>query len=77
MFPVNYRPPEQLPSHHRDFPQRENPSGILPNTLHARMARLLFLIVFCCLLASLNGILLLNALGSRTHTTAANEVRER
>jgi len=41
------------------------------------MARLLFLIVFCCLLASLNGILLLNALGSRTHTTAANEVRER
>ena len=57
MLRVNYLRPEQMPSHQRDFPRREEPE--LPGTSGSGG---LGLMVACYLIAMLAGILLLGYL---------------
>jgi hypothetical protein len=62
VFRVNYLPPEQMPSHQRDFP-REEQLAHLPASDGSR--GLAFLVVFY-LLAMLGGIVLLGQLTAET-----------
>jgi hypothetical protein len=57
MLRVNYVRPEQMPSHQRDFPRREEPE--LPATSGSGG---LFLMVACYLIAMFAGVLLLGYL---------------
>ena len=62
MFPVNYLPPEQMPSHQRDFPREEQ--GV--HVLATDGSRGLALLVAWYLLAMLGGIVLLGQLTAET-----------
>ena len=67
MFRVNYVRPEQMPSHQRDFPRREEPE--LPAISGSAG---LCLMVACYLIAMFAGVLLLGYLtASRPPDTAA------
>ena len=57
MFRVNYRPPEALPSHHRDFPPE-----VAADLLHERDSFLLLTVVIGYILAMLGGVFVLHAL---------------
>ena len=58
MLPVNYLPPEQMPSHQRDFPYRDDAREALGTSNSGG----LLLLVLLYLLAMFVGILLLGAL---------------
>ena len=62
MLRVNYRAPESLPSHQRDFPPRR-PSGEIPG---AEGSHQLALMVACYLLALFAGIVLFGHLTAAT-----------
>jgi hypothetical protein len=65
---VHYRPPESLPPHHRDFPAREAVPDHMPDHLHMRDTRFLWLMVAGYLLTMLGGIILLQAISPVTRT---------
>jgi hypothetical protein len=58
MLRVNYKRPEEMPSHHRDFPERDHEEG--PRAVSASQG--LGLLVFGYLIAMFAGILLLGHL---------------
>jgi hypothetical protein len=58
MFRVNYLPPEQMPSHQRDFPRHEK----LPSLRSGDGSSELLMLVVLYLLAMLGGIVLLGQL---------------
>lgn len=66
VLPLNYKPPEQLPLHQRDFPPRD-----IAHLPHARDSGFLLLMVIGYLLALLGGIVLLRVLTPTTATITA------
>jgi hypothetical protein len=65
---INYRLPDDLPSHQRDFPPRYTTISAVH---HARDSKLLVLLVVGYLLALLGGIVLLGVLTPVSTTTIA------
>jgi hypothetical protein len=65
MLPVNYKRPEEMPSHHRDFPERYHGEGARAVSASQGLG----LMVACYLIAMLAGILLLGHL-TRTSSPA-------
>ena len=70
MFPVNYRPPEHLPPHHRDFPPRTPAKHIEPH-FHADGSGALALMVAFYLVAMFTGLGLLGTFASEPNITSA------
>jgi hypothetical protein len=75
MFRINYLRPEQMPSHQRDFPRRDQ----LPEVPGAAGSRALALMVAWYLVAMFAGILLLGYLtvSERPSTATAAAVGSR
>ena len=58
MFPINYRLPEQMPPHQRDFPPREEVASTEP----LGESRIILLVVAGYVLAMLGAIVVLRVL---------------
>ena len=68
MFPINYRLPEQMPPHQRDYPLREEVAGTEP----IGESRIILLVFVGYVLAMLGGIVVLRVLTPLpNHATAA------
>ena len=70
MFRVNYLPPEQMPSHQRDFP-REGQRGEMTGLEGSRLLGLLVACYLAAIFAAI-GLVSVFAGGARTITSASS-----